>query len=135
MFQKRKITAWMLSASLIGIFVCMSFFATSATLTYAAPHPPYHVNDVVKVLRGPNSGVGAVKVQNITQNIPGNCIVTSDKARITAVSIGNFDSQDHININTFSDAQCQNGTGQPYQNDLVRHLSNCGHLCREFVTT
>lgn len=142
MFQRRKITAWMFSPSLIGIFVCMSFFVTSATLTYAYPAKSLGTQTDVKVYRATDSTVGAVSYVLGSDPSNSHCVDTPNQGSNNLNDIGTFDSNNHIILTMYPNAQCQtwdNNTTAPkktYSGKVggIKSASNltCGSNCVVF---
>jgi hypothetical protein len=93
----------------------------------AAPQPI-----TLKVMRGNASRVAAVRVTSTALKFLA-CVDTPTQGKLFFV--GTFDITNRIDVVSYSDAQCKNGTGKVLTNTTVGSLSDCGVECRYFKTT
>lgn len=99
MLQKRRITVWMLLASLSITLIVVSCFTYLATRTYADG------TSTLTLIRPSSSMVGSVYIINVTQSTAVGCTLLPQQDVEVPVA-GNFNTNDHIVFIRFPNASC-----------------------------
>src|ERR1700693_1017874 len=146
MLQKTSTIAWMLFASLILTTIFINPFGTLGKETYAHPSSSLSSSSNssddrvwIRVMRGQNSGIGAVTITNFNQNKTTSCIATVRQGHWVKIGQMSFKNDDPIDIKTFFDPACKtpaawNGNPPQEYKGLAGNLpGGCGTACKVYT--